>query len=67
MGYFILRSKLEHIRTKAVDRHYYRLGGSIVAKYRENATERFGKDFFSQANNYGAPFPVQVVNRIYYN
>ncbi len=55
------RDKLERSRRPDVDKNwYYRTyGKGIVARYRKDATKRFGKDFFSQENNYGAPFAVQ--------
>ena len=27
----------------------------MAAKYRQRGIERFGKDFYSRANNYGSP------------
>ena len=38
--------------------YYQNVGRAIVRKYREAAVEHLGLDFFSEANNYGAPLPV---------
>ncbi len=54
------RDKLEHWNGVPKEKNFYytRYGKSIVSKYRGEARRRFGKDFFSKANNYGAPVAV---------
>ena len=55
------RDKLERVGNGGlVQEMYYNLyGRNIVEKYREAATRRFGQEFFSKENNFGAPFPVE--------
>jgi len=38
--------------------YYKTYGRRIVSQYRKGAVIKFGDDFFSSQNNYGAPFPV---------
>lgn len=38
--------------------YYKQYGHKIVNQFRDRAVQRFGQEFFSQRNNYGAPFPV---------
>ena len=42
-----------------MDWYYKRYGRDIVSRYRRRALERFGREFFSEANNYGTPMAVQ--------
>ena len=53
------RDKLEHFHTPLLkDDFYYKIYGSkIVRKYRKAAINKFGKNFFSKENNFGAPIP----------
>ena len=55
----LFRDKLEQINK--VDREFYyrTYGKKIVLKFRKEAIKKFGKDFFSAANNYGALLPVK--------
>ena len=57
------RDKLERLGKKSErlqNDHYYNMYGKyIVEKHREAAIRRFGQEFFSKENNFGAPFPVE--------
>ena len=54
------RDKLERKHTDSYlkDFYYKSYGKKIVQKYRPAALKKFGDEFFSQENNYGAPLPV---------
>jgi len=54
------RDKLErkHATDYLKDFYYKTYGRKIVQKYRQAALKKFGDDFFSATNNYGAPIPV---------
>ena len=41
------------------DRYYNLYGRKIVSRYRAAAIEKFGQDYFSADNNYGAPVHVE--------
>ena len=45
------RDKLETWREHFFEEH----GRAMAAKFRERGVERFGKGFYSRANNYGSP------------
>ncbi len=55
------RDKLERSKRPDYDKNwYYRTyGKGIVSRYRKDSIHRFGKDFFSKDNNFGAPYEVQ--------
>jgi len=38
--------------------YYKQYGSKIVAQYRKAAIKKFGSDFFTEGNNFGAPYPV---------
>jgi len=52
------RDKLERIGDTGHD-YYNKYGKNIVKTYREKAMKRFGQDFFSKENNFGAPLLTQ--------
>ncbi|TRY76522.1 hypothetical protein TCAL_13639 [Tigriopus californicus] len=54
------RDKIERYHTPELkDDFYYKVyGGPIVGRFRKAALRRFGSDFFSEANHFGAPVPV---------
>lgn len=56
------RDKLErlHAKTPETDYYYKTHGSKIVGRYRTEALNRFGKKYFSEANNFGAPIPVNT-------
>jgi len=55
------RDKLERTHKVAYPKDFYykTYGKKIVAKFRTRAIQKFGDDFFSARNNYGAPIPVK--------
>jgi len=55
------RDKLERTHKVAYlkDFYYKTYGKKIVAKFRTKAIQKFGDEFFSAKNNYGAPLPVK--------
>ena len=59
------RDKLERsLAGKPQNDWYYKLyGATIVKRYRVAAERRFGRQFFSKANHFGAPLPVRKKGR----
>lgn len=45
--------------TKRKDWFYAKEGSKIVQTYRKSALKKFGRDFFSKQNHFGAPIPVE--------
>ena len=42
-------------RSLSADYYYKLYGKKIYNRYRSNALKRFGRDFFNEENNFGAP------------
>lgn len=59
------RDKIErsHAKNYLTDWYYKQYGQKIVKKYRSQAINLFGPQFFSHYNNYGAPLPVKNKGR----
>ena len=53
-----LREKLECPKSLVQDGYHIKYGRQIVARYREEALSKFGQEFFSPENSFGAPVPV---------
>lgn len=54
------RDKLERLHSKTLEDDYYynELGKHIVGMYRTQAINKYGQEYFSEDNNYGAILPV---------
>lgn len=54
------RDKLERRHSQHLRNDYFfkLYGQSMVARYRQRAIKKFGSDYFSQENYFGAPLPV---------
>ena len=48
-----------HTPKLETDWYFKVYGKKIVSSYRKRAIDKFGKEFFSADNNYGAPVPVK--------
>lgn len=57
------RDKLEQchgLQNCTMENNWYfnQYGKNMVSQYRQQAVKKFGKDFFEEKNNFGAPLPV---------